>query len=283
MTNVLIDARARFDAAHPEKPVEIDGRVWGVVDTGGSGPALLMLPGTLGRADVFWQQIEALKDRARIIAVSYPGGGGLPEWAGDLAKLCAISGIGKATALGSSLGGYMAQYFAAVHPDLVDGLIAANTLHTVADIASRPPYSADLDNGPIEALRSGFEQNLLAWKGSAPELSDLIDLLLGEVTGRIPEPELRARLNALKRGPELPPVTLPRQRIATVESTDDPLIPPAMRDAVRARLAPAVAYRFEGGGHYPYILRPALYTALIVEQIGLDGGGLWGEGAVRTR
>ena len=45
--------------------------------------------------------------------------------------------------------------------------------------------------------------------------------------------EMRARLNALKRGPELPPLDMPRDRIAMIETTDDPLIPPAMRDAVR--------------------------------------------------
>ncbi len=284
MTNALIASRERFIADHPERPVVINGRSWGVIDTGGARPVLLMLPGTLGRADVFWRAIEAIKDRARVIAVSYPGSGGIPEWAGDLAALFEMSGVAKAFILGSSLGGYTAQYFVAVHPERAEGLIAANTLHTVADVASRPPYSADLDHGPFEAIRSGFEQGLKGWKAASPEHSDLVDLLLGEVTGRIPEPELRARLNALKRGPELPPVTLPRERIATVECADDPLIPQSMREAVRARLKPSVAYRFETGGHYPYILRPALYAALIEEQLGLSPKGAdWGQGAIRVR
>lgn len=284
MTNALIDARTRFDAAHPEVRVALGSRDWGVIDTGGAGPALLMLPGTLGRADVFWQQIEALAGRARVLAVSYPGSGGIAEWAEDLAALCKARGIARATVLGSSLGGYVAQYFAGVHPDLAEGLIAANTLHTVQGIADRPPYSADLDNAPFAAIRDGFAQNLTAWKASAPELSDLIGLLLGEVSGRIPEDELRARLNALKTGPELPPVALPSGRIATVESADDPLIPPPMREAVRARLSPAAAYRFESGGHYPYILRAPLYTALIEEMLGLTPVSAdWGAGALRIR
>ena len=52
--------------------------------------------------------------------------------------------------LGSSLGGYLAQYFAANFPRIVERLIAANTLHSVDGIAARPPYSSDLDNAPIE-------------------------------------------------------------------------------------------------------------------------------------
>jgi pimeloyl-ACP methyl ester carboxylesterase len=107
---------------------------------------------------------------------------------------------------------------------------------------------------------------------------------MAEVGGRIPEPELRARLNALKRGPELPPLDLPRESIATIESVDDPLIPPPMREAVRARLQPSIAYRFEWGGHFPYVARPDLYVALLEEQLGLPiTRGSWGEGEVRAR
>lgn len=282
--NSLVAARDRFSASHPEQRVTVNGREWGVVEAGRSGPALLLIPGTLGRADVFWQQIAALEDRARILAVSYPGSGGVPEWSDDLAALCGRYGLSGVTVLGSSLGGYLAQYFAASHPELVTRLIAANTLTSVADLKSRPPYSSDLDNGPIEELRAGFGVGLKAWAQAHPEQAELVELLLAEAGGRILEPELRARLNALKRGPELPPLALPSRQIATIEGADDPLIPPPMREAVRARLEPAVAYRFESGGHFPYIARPRLYVGLLEEQLGLPlTGEGWGGGAVRAR
>lgn len=284
MTNALIANRDRFTAEHPETRIVLGGREWGYVATGNAGPALLLIPGTLGRGDIFWNQIEALKDRAQIVAVTYPQSGGVAEWADDLAALCRQLGLGRVTVLGSSLGGYVAQYFAATHADLAERLIAANTLHSVAEVATRPPYSSDLDSGPIEELRAGFGRGLGAWREAHPEQADLVDLLMAEVGGRIPEPELRARLNALKRGPELPPLDMPLDRIATIESADDPLIPPAMRDAVRARLKPSVAYRFEWGGHFPYIARPALYVSLLEEQLGLAAGGEgWGTGAVRAK
>ncbi len=284
MTTGLIADRDRFAASHPEQRIVIDGREWGYVSAGSSGPALLLIPGTLGRGDIFWQQIEALQDRARIVAVTYPKSGGVAEWAGDLAKLVTTLGLGKVTMLGSSLGGYVAQYFAATHPELTERLIGANTLHSVAGIAGHPPYSSDLDNGPIDELRAGFGRGLGAWRDTHPEQAELVDLLMAEVGGRIPEPELRARLNALKRGPELPPLDMPSEHVATIEGADDPLIPPPMREAVRARLKPSVAYRFEWGGHFPYIARPALYVSLLEEQLGLPVTGEgWGGGAVRAR
>ncbi len=284
MTNGLIAARDRFAAHHPEQRIQINGREWGCVQAGGTGPALLLIPGTLGRGDIFWQQIEALKDRARIIAVTYPKSGGIAEWADDLAELCGRIRLDRVTVLGSSLGGYLAQYFAANFPRTVERLIAANTLHSVDGIAARLPYSSDLDNAPIEELRAGFGRGLGVWRDAHPEQAELVDLLMAEVGGRIPEPELRARLNALKRGPDLPTLDLSKEHIATIESADDPLIPPPMRDAVRARLEPSVAYRFDWGGHFPYVARPDLYVALLEEQLGLPvTRESWGQGQLRVR
>ncbi|WP_201861535.1 alpha/beta fold hydrolase [Microvirga soli] len=284
MTNHLIAARDHFTARHPEQRILINGREWGYVQAGDTGPALLLIPGTLGRGDIFWQQIEALKDRARIVAVTYPKSGGIVEWADDLAELCSRIGHDRVTVLGSSLGGYLAQYFAAAYPHLAERLIAANTLHSVAGIAARPPYSSDLDNAPIEELRAGFGRGLGVWRDAHPEQAELVDLLMAEVGGRIPEPELRARLNALKRGPELPPLNLLLESIATIESVDDPLIPSLMRDAVRTRLEPSVAYRFEWGGHFPYVARPDLYVSLLEEQLDLPvTRDSWGDGELRAR
>lgn len=285
MTNALIASRDRFTAENPEERVVLNGREWGVVDTGGDGPALLLIPGTLGRGDIFWHQIEALRGRARVLAVTYPATSGISEWAGDLVSLMDGRGIDKAVVLGSSLGGYLAQYMAAVHAARVERLVAANTLCSVVLVRQVPPYSSDLDNGPIGELRNGFGKGLRAWAEGHPEQADLVALLLAEVGGRIPEAELRTRLNGIKRAPELPAAGIPSERIVTVEAADDPLIPLFMREEVRARLKPSVAYRFETGGHFPYAARPALYTALLEEQLGLVPAGSteWGEGEARAR
>jgi pimeloyl-ACP methyl ester carboxylesterase len=279
MTNPLIAARDRFAAMHPETRQVVNGRDWGVVDTGGAGPVLVLIPGTLGRGDIFWQQITALAPEARVIALTYPATGGVAAWADDIDALCAARGLGAVAVLGSSLGGFVAQYLAGTHPARVAHLFAANTLNSVEGIATRQPYASDLHHGPIETLREGFGGGLRAWAQAHPDQADLIDLLLAEVGGRIPEPELRRRLLGLKEGPVLPPCPLPPERITTIESDDDPLIPPPMRAAVRARLSPGVAYRFLSGGHFPYVARPALYTALLRERLGLAPRSGWTAGA----
>lgn len=283
MTNSLIVARDRFAAAHPETRMELNGRDWGVRDVG-RGPALLLIPGTLGRGDIFWNQIEALSDRLRIVAVSYPSSGGVADWAQDIVELMDRLEIKAACVLGSSLGGYVAQTIAGHHPDRMSCLVAANTLHSVIGLSERMPYALDLAAAPIEDLRAGFGNGLGAWAQAHPDQRELVELLLGESGGRILEAELRARLAALKDGPELPPPALPADRIITVEAVDDPLIPAEMRQAVRDRLTPSVAYRFLHGGHFPYVARSAYYTALLEQVMGLTVTGPdWGEAALRER
>ena len=162
MTNPLIAARDAFAARHPEAREILNGRDWGVIDSGGTGSTLLLIPGTLGRADIFWQQIGALAPQLRVIAVSYPAAGGIQDWAGDLCALMDARGIDRAAVLGSSLGGYLAQYIAGTRPERVSHLFAANTLNSAADVASRQPYAQDLDNAPIEDLRGGFQAAMRA-------------------------------------------------------------------------------------------------------------------------
>lgn len=281
MTNPLISARDAFAAANPEQRITLNGNEWGYIDAG-EGPALVLIPGTLGRGDIFWQQIEALRGRLRIVAVTYPQTGGVAEWSDDLAALMDHLGIARASVLGSSLGGYLAQFFAATYPERTELLFAANTLHSAAGLSERPPYSSDLDAAPIEELRAGFGRGLGVWAETHPDQADLVELLMQEVGGRIPEPELRMRLKALKFAPELPLLELPADRRITVEGGDDPLIPEEMRAAVRALVQPSVAYRYAWGGHFPYAVRPGEYTAMLEQALGLDVTGPdWGTGGER--
>lgn len=194
MTTALIRARDSSTADHSELRVTLNAREWGVVDLAGPGPVLLLLPGTLGRGDIFWQQMAALRGRVRLLAVTYPATGGVAEWAADMAGL-----------------------------------------------------------------------------------------MLAEVGSRIPAPELRNRLKAIRFAPPRPPVSLPQAQIVTIKSADDPLIPQAMRDALRDALHPSTSYRLKSGGHFPYVTPPRLYTAIPEEQPGLvpDGSSPWGRSGVR--
>jgi maspardin len=272
MPNNLIQSRDRFLDSHCESRMVLNTRDWGVICAGKTGPPLVLIPGTLGRADIFWQQIEALESRARILAVSYPASGSLADWAADIVAMIKTEGLEGATVLGSSLGGYLAQYLAA-HDGGIKAVVAANTLPSVKGLEQVPPYKLDLENTPIDEVRAGFTMGLQTWITPENPYNDLAQLLLLEVDGRILEPELRQRLQVLKSAPELPEPTIASDNLYTIESGDDHLIPPDWQKAVRARLQPKRAFRFKTGSHFPYVTRPAEYTALLEEVLGLDPTG----------
>jgi len=234
MSNPLITARDAFAARHPERREIVNQRDWGVIDTQGDGPALLLLPGTLGRADIFWNQIAGLTD-LRIVSVSYPGSGGIADWIQDLAVLLDRLEVPRTAVLGSSLGGYVAQAFAATHPDRTTHLFAANTLASTVGIAQNPPYSLDLWHEDIAVLRGGFAASMQAWGQQHPEQADLVAFLLAESANRIPDAEMRARLAALKEAPALPADPRPADQTTILEAGDDPLLPAPIRQGFRAR------------------------------------------------
>ena len=155
----------------------------------------------------------------------------------------------------------------ALFPDVV---VNGETIPSAAIAAEAQNHGAPRDKPGI------------AWRKAAQALT-IRALLLQEAGGRILEGELRARLNALKTAPELPPVPLAPNRIFTVEADDDPLIPPDMRVAVRERLQPGTAYRFLHGGHFPYVVRPDHYTSMLATMMTREQTGpAWGEGKERT-
>lgn len=267
--------RDRFAETHPERAEQIGPRRWGVVETAGDGPGLLLLPGTLGRADVFWRLMTRLAGRVHAVSVSWPADPDMGRWVADLPEIMDRCGLGRAVVLGTSLGGYAAQVAAAALPGRIDGLIAANTLSDVSGLATRPPYDGDLARAPIETLRAGFAAGLAAWAQTRPDQAELTDLLLEDARGRIPEAELRARLMALKGAAPLPGPSLPPDRIAVIEAEDDPLIPAPMRAGVSAALRPGRVFRFREGGHFPYVSRPDLYAAAVAEALGLGPAEGW--------
>ena len=265
--NHLIDSRDAFTRQHPERRISVNGREWGAIRLGNTGPKLILLPGTLGRADIFWQQIEALHRRAQILALSYPASGGLADWAADVAALMAQEDMQGAVVLGSSMGGYLAQYLAATQPEIFSGLVAANTLASVKGIDQAMPYALDLEATPIADLRQGFTSGLAQWAAPHPNAA-LGALLIGEVESRIPAGELVARLKLLKYAPALPAPALPQSRTFIIDAGDDHLITAAMRAQLRDAL-PAKAFHFATGSHFPYVTRPAEYTAILEEVLGL--------------
>jgi pimeloyl-ACP methyl ester carboxylesterase len=131
----------------PEPPVElprgeivhVPGRgEYFVRDTGGDGPAVLLLHGWCVSADLNWFRTYAPLAQAgyRVLALDHRGHGRglrtpvpfrLADCADDAAALLATLEVPRATVVGYSMGGPIASLMARAHPDVVGGLVLCAT------------------------------------------------------------------------------------------------------------------------------------------------------------
>jgi len=160
--------------------LEVDGHVWRWLDTGGPGPAAVLLPGSVGDGGMFVSILAAMRSRARLVAVTYPA---LPEperLADGLAQVMAHLGLASAVVAGSSFAAYWAQFFALRHPQRVRAMSAITVLDCVDD-----PLIPATVRDRMRACYPGARHVSLATGGHYPHLVNpqaYHDLLLDVLT-----------------------------------------------------------------------------------------------------
>lgn len=260
-----------FRRRYPERRLRFDGQDWGVIDTGGAPgrPTLVMLPGTLGTASLFWNQILALRARGRIVALTLPAITRIEQLADSLARLLLKLKVGPATVVGSSLGGYLAQMLAARHPARVKGLIIGNSL---SDPAMTRQVANHIPPAVLALLPAGLHQGIVigsvrTWPEPEPAVASLKRLLIESGTRHLGPRKLKSRVLAVQAGATVPKLPLPASRVAVIDCADDPLLPRSVQDDVVQRYPGATHYRLPAGGHYPYVLRPNRYTEILAAHL----------------
>lgn len=252
-----------FRNRHPAERVVIRGRRWEFVDSGGSGPALLMLPGTVGSAHIFWNQMAALGETLRIISVSYPLTTSVEGHVGDLARLLDRLGLERCSVLGTSFGGFVAQAFAQAHPQRTETLLIANSLADVALIGEALPPVPMLAVLPAAMLRARMVRQIGDWPAPDEIGGEVKLLLIDELVEHLASRAPKTRLLALLRAGAIPKPAIADEHIVIIDAEDDPLIPRAAREDVRRRYPRAHHHGFETGGHFPYLARADDYTAIL--------------------
>ncbi len=109
----------------------------------GHGPAVVLLH-CLGVDHRIWDEtVRALSDAHEVIRFDFPGHGESPVLAGgytiedlsaQLRDALTVAGIGKVSLAGISLGGLVAQHFAAANPDRTERLILIDTTPRYSDV-----------------------------------------------------------------------------------------------------------------------------------------------------
>jgi 3-oxoadipate enol-lactonase len=138
----------------PARTVTVDGRgELFLRDTGGNGPAVMLLHGWMANADLNW--CGAYDDLAaagyRVLAIDHRGHGRGLRYLGDFRLLdCAADaaaavralGVAPALVVGYSMGGAIAQLMVRDFPDAVAGLVLSGTAQHWQDPRTRRAFKA---------------------------------------------------------------------------------------------------------------------------------------------
>ncbi|MBM3570343.1 MAG: alpha/beta fold hydrolase [Alphaproteobacteria bacterium] len=239
----------------------------------GTGPALVLLHGIGGGALGWPDQLAAWSDRYRVIAWDMPGYGRspLPErmsWPGladALAALLDARGIGRAVVLGHSMGGMVAQAFAARHPERVAGLVLSGTSPAFGKAGGawqREFLSArlkPLDEGKTPAdIADGNARAIL---GEAPD--GMAHRRAVALMAAVPAATYRAALTLLVTfdgRADLPRIAVPTLCLAGGKDT---VAPPEVMEGMAKRIAGADYVVIPGAGHLANLERPTAFNAAV--------------------
>jgi len=259
----LGDSLKSFRRAHPPKRCEVDGVDWTYIVAGQGDQTILFLHGMTGAHDIWWQQINCLSSQYKTISVTYPPVGHLADLEKGILAIVDREGATQFHMVGTSLGGYLAQYLMARHPDRVRRVVLANTFPPNDLIAEKNRVTGKLlplmpQWLVINFFRASFRNSIYPSSGN----SDLTLAFLNEIGyGRTSKAQFIGRFHCV----------IEKFAVASsaammiIESDNDPLVAPELREELKNVYPDARVHTFAGAGHFPYLNRPREYTQLLAD------------------
>jgi len=213
-------------------------------DTGGSGPAVLLVHGWMFPSDLNWLRVYGPLEQAgyRVLAMDLRGHGRglrstarfrLEDCADDAAAVLAAVGVDSALVIGYSMGGPVTQLMARRHPELVDGFVLCATALDWQDPRQKVFWHAMAGLRLVLGLFPlGSWRAMVRVSGGTPQQSSWVAAELSRGSAR----DLAEAGRELSRWDSNDWVSGLPQPAAVVVTTRDRLVPPAKQEALAAAL-----------------------------------------------
>jgi len=117
----------RFRESHPPKRIEVGSFRWEYIACGQGAATLLLLPGGLRRAETAFPQIRMFEGTHRLITPGYPPATKIDQIVAGVVGILDREGVRRASVLGQSYGGMVAQVLIRSHPERVERLVLSSS------------------------------------------------------------------------------------------------------------------------------------------------------------
>lgn len=261
-----VNSLIEFRQIHPVRTLEVRGVEWEYLVLGDRYETILFLHGMTGAYDIWWQQMESLQDKYRVISVTYPAVGSLEEMEQAVMAILEAENVEHFYVVGSSLGGYFAQYLVSRQPHTILGAVFANTFPPNEIIAEKnKTIGALLPYLPewlvMNVLGSSIEESVYP----ASDYSELVRAFgLEQTHGRMSKAQVLGRYRCVVEPFEAPNMAVLGISVMIIEADNDPLVEVALREQLKETYPTAEVITLSNG-HFPYLSMPAQYTSYLEE------------------
>lgn len=260
-----------FRQAHPPRTLDVRGVKWTYLSLGNGPETILFLHGMTGAYDIWWQQMESLQGQYRVISVTYPAVNSLEEMEQAVMAILDAEGVDQFYVVGSSLGGYFAQYLVSRHPEKISGAVFANTF---------PPNDIIAENNKtigalLPYLPKWLVMNVLSgsMRASVYPASDYSELVLAfgleQTYGRMSKAQVVGRFHCVVEPFDAPDMAALEIPVMTIEADNDPLVELELREQLKETYPTAETITLSNG-HFPYLSLPDQYTFLLEVFLGIE-------------
>jgi pimeloyl-ACP methyl ester carboxylesterase len=263
-----------FRIGHPAKLLIVKGIAWEYAAFGSGQEAILFLHGMTGAYDIWWQQMQGLQDHYRVVSVTYPAVDSLEALSDGVLAILDAEGVKQTHIVGTSLGGYLAQYLVAHQPGRILRAVFSNTFPPNDLIAEKnKTIGALLPFLPewlvIDVLRGSFVKSVYPASGN-DELTLAFLMEIG--AGRMSKAQVEGRFHCVVQPFTAPDLNVLKIPVLIIEADNDPLVEKALREQLKSTYPSAGVLTLPGAGHFPYLNRAQAYTDMIAAFIGKPTG-----------
>ncbi len=254
-----------FRTMHPANYLDVNGLTWAYLAMGQGDETIVFLHGMTGAYDIWWNQMEALQDHYRVISVTYPAVDTLEEMSVGLLAILAQEGVAEFNVVGSSLGGYFAQYLVATQPERIQRAVFANTFPPNDLIAEKNKgIGAVLPYLPewliMDVLKGSIVENVYPASGNS---EIVLAFMMEQLGGRMSKAQEVARFHCVVEPFGVADVDALGIPVLIIEADNDPLVELELREQLKGTYPSAQVETLHAVGHFSYLNEAETYTEIL--------------------